>query len=295
MATNSPVNSYGGDWEIARGLSLRSRKRLSGFAAGEQRSPSTGGGIEFADYREYVSGDDIRLLDWAVYLRSRKLLVKLCAEEKELTLIALVDISRSMDFGVPNKLLFAKRVAATLACVALGGGNRAGVAALGETLLEPIRPERKKLTMAGIARAVHSMESVGSSLPEACVRQFAERYRGKCVAVLISDLLFPEWKNVLDALASANCEAHVLQVLSPEELDPADRGELTLVDMEDGSELPTQIDGALLERYDQAVNDFMDTVGVECARRGLGRVVLRSDAELTRVFYGQLKAAGIVW
>ena len=68
---------YAGDYALARGLSIRARKRLSGFAAGEQRSPATGGGIEFADYREYMPGDDVRLLDWAVYLRSRKLLVKL--------------------------------------------------------------------------------------------------------------------------------------------------------------------------------------------------------------------------
>ena len=126
-------------------------ERLSGFAAGEQRSPATGGGIEFADYREYVPGDDVRLLDWSVYLRSRKLLVKLCAEEKELTLVAIVDMSRSMDFGSPTKLELAKRIASVLAGIALRGGNRAGVAALGASLLEPMRPERRKLTMAGIA------------------------------------------------------------------------------------------------------------------------------------------------
>jgi uncharacterized protein (DUF58 family) len=293
MAPNAN-SAYDGDWELARGLSILAKKRLSGFATGEQRSPSTGGGIEFADYREYVSGDDVRLLDWTVYLRSRKLLVKLCAEEKELTLVAIVDVSRSMDFGSPNKLVFAKRVASVLACIALRGGNRAGVAALGPSLLEPIRPERRKLTMAGIARAVHALESVNRSNPEACMRQFASIYRGKCVAVLISDLLFPEWKGVLDALASSGCESHVLHLLSPEELEPRDRGELTLVDMEDGSETPTQIDGKLLERYSAALDSFTASVASECGRRGIGRVALRSDASLTRVFHGDLKTAGIV-
>ena len=290
----SPKAVYDGDWELGRGLSILAKKRLSGFAAGEQRSPSTGGGIEFADYREYVNGDDVRLLDWTVYLRTRKLLVKLCAEEKELTLVAIVDISRSMDFGSPNKLLFAKRIASLLACIALRGGNRAGVAALGSSLVEPIRPERRKLTMAGIARAVHGLESVGRSSPEACLRQFASIYRGKCVAVLISDLLFPEWKGALDALASSGCEAHVLHLLAPEELAPRDRGELTLVDMEDGSEIPTQIDGGLLERYDEALASFTSGVASECARRGIGRVALRSDADLGRVFHGDLVSAGIV-
>jgi uncharacterized protein (DUF58 family) len=286
--------AYDGDWELARGLSIRSRRRLSGFAAGEQRSPATGGGIEFADYREYVPGDDARLLDWAVYLRSRKLLVKLCAEEKELTLVALVDVSRSMDFGSPAKLELAKRVASVLAGIALRGGNRAGVAALGASLLEPVRPERRKLTMSGIARAVHSLEPVARSAPEACLRQFAARYGRKCVAVLITDLLYPEWPRVLDALASSGCESHVVQVLAPEELEVEDRGEVTFVDMEDGAETPTHVDGALLGRYASALESYLASVRAECARRDLGHCLLRSDAPLARVFSEDFKKAGIV-
>jgi uncharacterized protein (DUF58 family) len=267
-----PFSAYGGDWELARGLSILSRKKLSGFATGEQRSPSTGGGIEFADYREYVSGDDVRLLDWTVYLRSRRLVVKLCAEEKELTLVAIVDVSRSMDFGTPNKLLFAKRVASILACISLRGGNRAGVVALGPNLLE----------------------SQERSEAEACLRQFAASYKNKCVAVLISDLLFPEWKGALDALSSSGCEAHVLHLLAPEELEPRDRGEVTLVDSEDGTETPLHIDEGLLARYSEALDSFTARVSGECSRRGLGFVRLRSDAKLAKVFHGDLVEAGVL-
>jgi uncharacterized protein (DUF58 family) len=286
--------TYAGDYELAKGLSIRARKRLSGFAAGEQRSPATGGGIEFADYREYVPGDDARLLDWSVYLRSRKLLVKLCAEEKELTMVALVDVSRSMDFGAPTKLELAKRIASVLAGIALRGGNRAGVSALGSSLLEPVRPERKKLTMAGIARAVHSLEPSARSAPEACLRQFASRYGRKCVAVLITDLLYPEWVRVLDALASSGCEAHVVQLLAPEELEPQDRGEVTLVDMEDGSETPTYVDDIIVSRYASALERYLGSVRAECARRELGHCLLRSDASLARVFNEDFRKAGIV-
>jgi uncharacterized protein (DUF58 family) len=293
-AENREIATHGSDYELAQGLSIRARRRLSGFAAGEQRSPATGGGIEFADYREYVPGDDVRLLDWTVYLRSRKLLVKLCAEEKELTLVAIVDISRSMDYGTPTKLELAKRIASVLACVALRGGNRAGVAALGASLLEPIRPERKKLTMAGIARAVHALEPVAASSPEAALRQFAASYGGKCVAVLLSDLLFPRWQKSLDALASSGCEAHVVQILAPEEFAPPERGEVTFVDMEDGSETATHLDDALLGRYGEALEAFLARTGAECARRGLGRCLLRSDSSLERVFYEDFKRAGIV-
>jgi uncharacterized protein (DUF58 family) len=285
---------YAGDFAGAKGLSIRSTRRLSGFAAGEQRSPATGRGIEFADYREYVPGDDARLLDWSVYLRSRRLMVKLCAEEKELTLVAIIDISLSMDFGSPAKLELAKRIASVLAGIALRDGNRAGISALGPSLLEPIRPERKKITMAGIARAVQALEPARRSAPEACLRQFASRYGRKCVAVLLSDLLYPEWTRVLDALASEDCESHVVQILAPEELEPPDRGEVTLVDMEDGSETPTHVDELLLERYGSALDRHLSGVREECARRRLGHCLLRSDASLARVFNENFKKAGIV-
>ena len=288
------ASSYAGDYALAKGLSIRARRRLSGFAAGEQRSPATGGGIEFADYREYIPGDDARLLDWSVYLRSRKLLVKLCAEEKELTLVTLVDISRSMDYGSPSKLELAKRIASVLAGIALGGGNRAGVAALGQSLLEPVRPERMKLTMAGIARTVHSLVSAERSAPEACLRQFAARYGRKCVAVLVSDLLFPEWQRALDAIASSGCETYLVQVLAPEELDPPERGELTFVDMEDGAETPSLVDRRLLDRYRDALRAYLAKVRAECARRNIGYCLLPSDADLARVFNEDFKKAGIV-
>ncbi len=285
---------YAGDYALAKGLSIRATRRLSGFAAGEQRSPATGGGIEFADYREYVPGDDVRLLDWSVYLRSRRLLVKLCAEEKELTLVTIIDLSRSMDYGGPTKLALAKRIASVLAAIALGGGNRAGVAALGPALLEPVRPERKKLTMAGIARAVHSLEAVERSSPEAGLRQFAARYGRKCIAVLVSDLLFPDWPRSLDALASSGCETHVVQLLAAEELDPPERGEVTLVDMEDGAETPVLADEGLLERYRRALEGYLSKVRAECARRELGYCLIGSDASLAKVFHEDFKKAGIV-
>lgn len=288
------ASSYAADYALAQGLSIRARRRLSGFAAGEQRSPATGGGIEFADYREYAPGDDLRLLDWSVYLRSRRLLVKLCAEEKELTLVTLVDLSLSMDFGSPKKLELAKRVASVLGGIALRGGNRAGIAALGPSLLELIRPERKKLTLPALARAVHSLEALPRSAPEASLRQFAARYGRKCVAVLVTDLLYPEWMRCLDALAGSGCESHVVQVLAPEELEPEDRGELTLVDMEDGSETPTQLDEALLARYSSTLGSFLAAARSECAHRGLGYCLLRSDAQLARVFNEDFRKAGIV-
>jgi uncharacterized protein (DUF58 family) len=253
-----------------------------------------GGGIEFADYREYLPGDDVRQIDWSVYLRLRRLLVKLCAEEKELTLVVLLDASRSMDYGEPNKLEVAKRTACILAGIALRNGNRAGIGVLGPSLLEPLRPERSKVSLTGVARALASVLPTDRSAPAACVRQFAARYGRKCVAVLISDLLFDEWPQVLAGLGASGSETHVVQILAPSELDPPERGETTLVDMEDGSEAPLHIDAALLGRYADGLGAFLAGVREDCARKGLGHSLVRSDLPLSRVFLEDFRKEGLV-
>ncbi len=282
------------DFEMAKGLQLRVRRRIAGFAAGEQRSPATGGGIEFADYREYVPGDDVRLLDWSVYLRSKKFLVKLCAEEKELTLVVLLDASRSMAYGESPKLELAKRIAAVLAAIANRAGNRAGISVLGRSLLEPLRPDRSKATLSGIARTVRSIAPVDSPSPASSIRQFASKYGRKCVAVLISDFLYPGWEAALRALAASGCEAHVVHLLAPEEISPGIRGETTLVDMEDLSESPIHADDELLDRYDRAIADFMSAVRSECSAGGMSCIPISSDAPIERVFHEDLRRGGLV-
>jgi uncharacterized protein (DUF58 family) len=283
------------DFELAKSLSLRVKRRVAGFAAGEQRSPATGGGIEFADYREYAPGDDVRLLDWSVYLRSKRLLVKLCAEEKELTLVVILDASRSMAYGEQQKLELAKRVAAVLAAVANLSGNRAGIAVLGRVLLEPLKPDRSKVTLSGIARTVRSIACVDSPSPASCIKQFASTYGRKCIAVLISDFLFAGWDAAIRALAASGCEAHVVHMLAPEEISPPILGEATLIDMEDLSETPIHADDDLLNRYRSAMTSFMAGVRSECAAAGLSYTLVASDSPIERVFHEDLRKGGVVW
>ena len=90
------------EYELIQELSITSRQKFSGLISGEQRSHSRGNGIEFDDYREYEPGDDIRQIDWSIYLRLRKLLIKLCRIEKELTIMFMLDTSRSMAYGNPE-------------------------------------------------------------------------------------------------------------------------------------------------------------------------------------------------
>src|SRR5689334_867653 len=105
-------------------LDLISRKLLAGKLKGERRSKRRGQSVEFADYRNYVIGDDLRFIDWNIYGRLDKLFLKLFMEEEDLSLYILVDVSKSCDYGNPNKALYLKRVAAALGYIALVNYNR---------------------------------------------------------------------------------------------------------------------------------------------------------------------------
>jgi uncharacterized protein (DUF58 family) len=282
------------DLDLVRRLDLWARRRLAGQATGEQRSPALGGGIEFADYREYVPGDDVRQVDWSVFLRFRKLLVKLCAEEKELTLMVAVDTSQSMAYGRGDKFRQARRIAGVLGGMALSSGNRAGVLAWGEQLREVTVPLRGARAVPALVERLARLETAGRGDPLTCARQFASRYRRRALAVLITDLLTPDWPAVLAGLASSGCEAHVIHVLAPEELDPPQRGELTLVDQETGQETALHVDAPTLERYRAETAAWLAKVEAQARGAGLGYARVVSDEALPRVFLETLRKEGLV-
>lgn len=282
------------DLELIRRLTLTVRRRSAGQATGEQRSPALGGGIEFADYREYTAGDDIRQVDWSVFLRFRKLLVKLCAEEKELTLILLIDSSRSMAYGEPDKLRQAQRMAAILGGIALSTGNRAGVLAWGDDLKEVAAPLRGQRSVPVLADRIRRLEASAVGRPLICARQFAGRFGGRCLAVLLTDLLHADWPVALSGLAAAGAETHVLQILAPQEWDPPQRGEVTLVDQESGAEAALLLDTPLLERYAAERTAWLTQVEAQCHAAGMGYALVRSDTPLPRVFLDDLKRSGLV-
>src|ERR1700743_800768 len=93
-------------------LDVMSRKMLAGKMKGERRSKKRGQSVEFADYRNYVVGDDLRFIDWKIYARLGRLFLKLFLEEEDLALYVLIDVSKSCDFGEPNKATYIKQVAA---------------------------------------------------------------------------------------------------------------------------------------------------------------------------------------
>src|SRR6201995_2975360 len=163
-------------------LDVVSRKLLAGKMKGERRSKRRGQSVEFADYRNYVIGDDLRFIDWNIYARLDKPFLKLFLEEEDLSLYILVDVSKSCDYGDPNKAMFIKRVAAALGYIGLVNYNRVTIAAIGDGVVAETGALRGRRRVGQMIDFVSKLEPSGTShLAEACKRfALAHRAKGVC-------------------------------------------------------------------------------------------------------------------
>ncbi|HAW87206.1 MAG: hypothetical protein A2087_03965 [Spirochaetes bacterium GWD1_61_31] len=305
------------DYQLANNLRIQPRRKVSGFSVGEQRSPTAGGGIEFADYRDYAPGDELRRVDWNVFLRLRKLVVKLAAEEKELTLVVLLDTSASMGYGFPEKLWYARRLAAIAAGAAVHHGDRAAIALMRPDFLELLPPERAK---SGLPELVHALSFLTAADPQStggavaaggsvvagsqgqgavsggllAARRFAARYGRKCLAVILSDFLYPDWAATISAFGASGAEILALQVLAPEELDPALSGESLFLDAEDGQETPLYVDAAVIDGYRLAMDAHCRQVKAACVRAGLAYGLAPSSGDPARLFRVELAGKSFI-
>ncbi len=277
-------------------LALLSRRALAGQLQGERRSPKRGQSIEFADFRPYTRGDDFRRIDWNAYARLERLFVKLFVEEEDLTVHLLVDTSRSMDWGAPNKLHFAKRAAAALGYVALHGLDRVTVTAFApQGGTAPRFPARR-----GTA-AAPALFAFLEDLPLSPRTDLAPRLRRYALQaarpgplLLFSDLLDPTWREGLHALTARGFEVTVLHILAPQEDDPDLSGDLTLRDVESGARLELSADNATLRRYRRTLEAWQEEIARFCAARRAVYLRVTSDTPLEGLLFAHLAARGVV-
>ncbi len=239
-------------------LELVTRKVFRGRMKGERRSKRKGQSVEFADFRSYVPGDDLRSLDWNLYARLDKLIIKLFLEEEDLHFFTLIDSSLSMSFGTPSKLDYAKQLAAALGFVGLIRTDRVRIETLGQLSNQrgPVLRGRKSVwRMLEYLNGIEAGET--TSLAEG-VKNFCLRNAGKGIVVLISDLMDKNgYESALRFLVSQRVDVYVIHVLSQEELDPDIKGDLKLVDVEDHDIAEITVSAPLLARYKSTLNSFV--------------------------------------
>jgi uncharacterized protein (DUF58 family) len=279
-------------------MEISSRKVFRGQMKGERRSKRKGQSVEFADFRSYVPGDDLRLIDWNLYARLDQLFLKLFQEEEDLHLHVLVDVSESMRFGTPKKLLVAKQLAACLGYVGLCRSDRVRIAALGELGRNaPVLRGRSGLFrlldyLSGLSE--DSGRSKNESLSDG-VRDFLIRGGSTGIVVLITDLMDKGgYEAAIRMLVGRRMDVFLVHLLSPEEIEPPIRGDLRLVDSEDGDVTEITLTSYALQKYRETVQAFTESARQFCNRRGVSYVLARSDVPIESLVTDYLVKRGIV-
>lgn len=279
-------------------LALNPRKTRASSMKGERRSTRRGTSVEFADYRNYAAGDDLRKLDWNVYARLDRPIVKLYEDEEDLIVHVLLDNSASMGTTgaevESEKLSYARQLAAGAGYVALGGNDRLTVTTLGNTT-EPVFSGRGRSGIVGMLRGLQSVAATGRIDLNAALKQFTLREKRGGMVFLITDLFAPEgYLEGLKALLAKGHEVVLLHTLSREELDPSLVGDLRLIDVETGQAQEVTIDVALRNQYMTSLQRWLDGVRTECTRRGVLYALAATDQPLEALFLRDLRRLGVV-
>lgn len=276
-------------------LELVSRKIFRGRMKGERRSRRKGQSVEFADFRSYVPGDDLRFIDWNTYARLDRLFLKMFLEEEDLHFYALIDGSGSMSFGEPSKFWYAKQLAAALGFVGLIRGDRVKIETLGTSTGRPapvFRGRRSLWRMLDYLNELETGETI--SLAEG-TKNFCLRNSGKGIVVLITDLMDKGgYEAALRYLLAPEMDIYVVHVLSAEEIDPQLQGDLRLVDCEDGDIAEITVSAPLMKRYRQTLGAFIESAREFCTRRGILYVLARNDLPVEQLVTGYLRERGLV-
>jgi len=276
-------------------LELVTRKIFRGRLKGERKSRRKGQSVEFADFRNYVPGDDIRFIDWNLYARLDKLFLKLFLEEEDLHFYALIDASTSMDFGDPTKLYFAKQLAAALGFIGLCRADRVKVETLGASRTSPGPVLRGRASLWRMLEYLDKIEP-GENVPlTQGIKDFCLRSSGQGIVVLISDLMDKSgYEAALRFLLAQQYDVYVIHVLSPAEIEPDVAGDLKLVDCEDSDIAEITVSRPLLMKYKRTLAGFVEGAKEFCTRRGMSYLMTSTDTPVDQLVGSYLRQRGLV-
>jgi len=279
-------------------VDIMSRKIFAGKLQGERRSKKRGISVEFADYRHYTHGDDLRFVDWNIYARLDKLFLKMFLEEEDLSLLIAIDASRSMDWGNPGKFAFCQRLAMALGYIGLANHNRVSLYAYNEVGVLPLPNLRGRRRTQEMGSWLLDLASGGRSAFNDAMRTIALGRQGKGVMVILSDFMFKEgYEKGLRYLSGGGYDTFCMQVLSPEEVDPGAHGfagDLRLTDIEDEDVADVTVSAPLLKRYKENLDGYCGRLREFCVRRGMMHLTIDTSMDLTTLLLDYLRKRGLL-
>jgi uncharacterized protein (DUF58 family) len=282
-----------------------------GVMKGNRRSRKRGASIEFAEYRDYAQGDDLRRLDWNVFARLDRPYIKLTEDEEDLAVHLLVDTSGSMDWPpgendaslAENKLRYALQIAGALGYIGLLSGDPVTVTLLDSRWRRSWGPFRGRPNgwpllqfLEANYEALANTDGAGRRTTlDVSLRDYALRARRPGLLFLLSDLLSPgDFRDGLSALQTRGYEVALLHILSPDELSPSLNGDLRLLDVETGEAAEVTLDALALEEYAEHLAAWQAAIEAFCNKRGIHYVNITTDVLWDWVITSGLRRRGVV-
>lgn len=276
-------------------LSLMSRRAASGARRGERRSKKRGSGVEFADHRSYVVGDDIRFLDLGVYQRFGKLLLRLFEEEEDLSLFFLLDDSASMGMNGSAKLNQAVKVSAALCYIGLAGLDRVSVYTLSAQLDGRLPPTRGKQRVFRILRFLSQIELQGQTDLGAAARSFVAQNKRRGLVVLLSDLFDPHgFESGINVLRFNKFEPIVLHLVDERDKGSQLSGDLLITDAESAAAREVSMTPALSARIGQALTAHNEQIARFCGSRGVPYFEVDVNVPFDQIVLSVLRKGGFL-
>ncbi|MFZ4816268.1 MAG: DUF58 domain-containing protein [Phototrophicaceae bacterium] len=280
---------------------LMANRVRAGVSTGERRSSRRGSSIEFADYRNYVQGDDLRRLDWKLYARAEKPYIKIYEDEEDLTVHLFLDVSASMDFppaeAAPdsNKFTYGRRLISGLATIALSGTDRLSLTAVSGNSLHTFGPYRGRAYLPRMFAFISALQANGGLDLNSALQTYARKERRPGLVIIVSDLFIPNGiTSGLNELVGRGYEVALIHTLAPEELDPPLAGDLRLVDVETGRAQEVTIDAAMRQLYLQRLQHWQSELRLECQRRNVHYLPVSTDTPFEKIILSEMRRLRLV-
>lgn len=272
------------------------KNNVAGMFGGNRRSKNLGSSCEFADYRDYMPGDDVTKIDWNAYARFDKLFQKLYFDERQMHTKIYIDVSRSMVHGNDEKAVAAIKIAAAFAYLSVCEMDKVSIYAIrGSSLEEVVSGMVGKDSYLNCIGKLNELEfDFDSKISEAIVPSSVGR--GDGYSIIISDFLTDEnYEAAIDRLAEQKRDILCVQILSREEINPQIRGKMHLFDSEDQSRFfRKKIDQDVVRAYKDALKYVTDRIRLYCESRGGQYILAPSYTELSEIFLDKFIDMGVV-
>lgn len=282
-------------------LAFNLKSNLTGYFGGKHLVKTYGQTVEFADYREYQLGDDIRRIDWNLFSRFEKYYLKLFTDERQMKVQIFLDCSASMGKENPEKASYSVAVAAALGYLAVHNMDKVSFNLMQEN--KAINPFGTIIGKTAFFRAIGELEKLefdGESDINACIASAPDEGVKNGLTVIISDFFTEtDWKKAVDYLQYKGRQVLLVQVLAADEADPLYDGRVNLIDSEahdmaDARNMKIKINRAMQKAYLEALNDFVGEIRSFCTKRGVDFISVNSSEAIEKVLFGELFKVGIM-